>query len=326
MWRHLCPEGARGPDRLHHQRRAHGELGRPRDAGVLPAAPGSPTGRSTSRAGVWSGPGRSRRGALGRAPRAEGAPDSLRARARARAGCAPRPLARRAAAGRGPARPARAHDRLRAPLRDLQARGPDPVRPGPAARARRRPRAADADPLRRQGAPRRSRGAGGDPAAVRADAGRVPRQDGLPRGLRHRGRPRARPGLRRLAQHAAPAARGQRHVGPEGPDQRRGQPEHPRRLVGRGLPRRQRLGDRRLDLSPDDGSAGSRGRRVALPRARGRGGAALLRARADGGLPARLGQDHEGLDRVDGAAFSAYRMVRDYVVGSYLPAAEAGKG
>ncbi len=43
----------------------------------------------------------------------------------------------------------------------------------------------------------------------------------------------------------APAPGGERHLGPEGPDQRRRQRQHPRRLVGRGLPRRQRLGHRR---------------------------------------------------------------------------------
>ena len=62
-------------------------------------------------------------------------------------------------------------------------------------------------------------------------------------------------------------------------DQRRRQPEHPRRLVGRGLPRRQRLGHRRRDRSPRTRGAGPRGRGVALPAARGGGGAALLRPR-----------------------------------------------
>ena len=72
----------------------------------------------------------------------------------------------------------------------------------------------------------------------------------LPRGLRHRGRPRPRAGLRRVAQHPAPAAGGERHLGHEGAGQRRGQPQHPRRLVGGGLPRRQRLGHRRRQHQP----------------------------------------------------------------------------
>ena len=50
----------------------------------------------------------------------------------------------------------------------------------------------------------------GDPPPVR-----------VPRGLRHRRRPRAVPRGRRVAQHAAPAAGGVRHVGDEGGAQRR---------------------------------------------------------------------------------------------------------
>ena len=50
-------------------------------------------------------------------------------------------------------------------------------------------------------------------------------------------------GLRRLAEQPAAAARGVRHVRHEGGAQRRAQPVHPRRLVGRDVRRRQRLGD-----------------------------------------------------------------------------------
>ncbi len=283
--------GRLGSRRRRHERRPHGELGRARDAQLLRAARGRRVGGAPARArgrGARS-TRRPRRGALGRAPLAEGAPRPLRARARARAVGAPRPLARRAAAGRGPARSARAHDRLRAPLRHLQARVPDHVRPRPAARDRRRSRSPGAVHLRGQGAPRRPRGAGGDPAAVRCSrTGEFTRAAGLPRGLRHRGRPRARAGLRRLAQHAAAPPGGERHLRPEGAGQRRRQPQHPRRLVGRGLPRRQRLGDRRRAASTP-----TRPRRT---RATPSPCTALLEnevvprffARAEGGLPRRL--------------------------------------
>ena len=97
------------------------------------------------------------------------------------------------------------------------------------------PGAAGADHLRGQGAPRRPRGPGPHPPALPAHAGRVPRQARLPRGLRHRDGPHAGAGLRRLAQHAAPAAGGERHQRAEVADQRRRQPQHPRRLVGGGL-------------------------------------------------------------------------------------------
>ena len=52
----------------------------------------------------------------------------------------------------------------------------------------------------------------------------------------------ALPGLRRLAQQPAAPARGLRHVRHEGRAQRRAQPVDPRRLVGRVVRRRERLG------------------------------------------------------------------------------------
>ena len=109
-------------------------------------------------------------------------------------------------------------------------------------------------------------------------------------------------------------------------DQRRHQPQHPRRLVGRGLPRRQRLGDRRRERQPRHRRAGPRRRRVALPRARDRGGAALLRARRTAACRTSGSAPMKASIESVVAPFSAHRMVRDYVVGSYLPAAEAGKG
>ena len=102
--------------------------------------------------GLEADPRGPRRRAVGGAPRAEGAADPLRARARARAVRAARPDARRAAARRGAARPARADDRLRPPLRHLQARVPDHVRPRAAARdheRRRSGRCSSSSPARR---------------------------------------------------------------------------------------------------------------------------------------------------------------------------------
>ncbi len=133
---------------------------------------------------------RPRRRPLGRPPLAEGAAHPLRARARAPAVGPPRPLPGRAAHGGGPARPPRPHHRLRAPLRHLQARVPDPLRPRPPARAPRRRGASRAAHLRGQGPSRGPRGPGGDPPARRPDPGRVPGQARVPRGLRHRDRPR----------------------------------------------------------------------------------------------------------------------------------------
>ena len=109
--------------------------------------------------------------------------------------------------------------------------------------ARRRP--AGAVRVRRQGPPRRHAGQGADPAdrAVRPP-GRRPQPLRVPRRLRHLDRPGDVPRLRRVAEHAAPPARGVRHERDEGGAQRRAELQHPRRLVGRVLRRRQRLGHR----------------------------------------------------------------------------------
>ena len=142
-------------------------------------------------------------------------------------------------------RPRAPHHRLRAPARHLQAAAPG----GAAARARAgadRRRAPGAVRVRRQGPSRRRRGQGGGAPGVRAQA-RAQRRRArrLPGGLRHHaGRP---PGgrLRRLGQRAAAAERGQRHQRHEVLPRRRPATLGARRLVGRGLRRQQRLGDRR---------------------------------------------------------------------------------
>ena len=57
-------------------------------------------------------------------------------------------------------------------------------------------------------------------------------------------RPRAGPGRRRVAEQPGAPRGGQRHVGHEGRGERRPQRLDPRRLVGRGLRRHERLGHR----------------------------------------------------------------------------------
>ncbi len=104
-------------------------------------------------------------------------------------------------------------------------------------------RAAGADRHRRQEPPGRRR----RQAAHRAD-GPVRRRPGgapphhVPARLRHRHGPLPVLGRRRLAEQPAAAAGGVRHVGHEGGAQRRAEPLDPRRLVGRVVRRRERLG------------------------------------------------------------------------------------
>ena len=106
------------------------------------------------------------------------------------------------------------------------------------------PDAPGADRHRRQVAPGRRRRQEADPAARavrRRPRGAPPHR--VPARLRHRHGAAALPGLRRVAEQPAAPARGVRHVGHEGRAQRRPQPVDPRRLVGRVVRRRERLGD-----------------------------------------------------------------------------------
>ena len=113
-------------------------------------------------------------------------------------------------AGGGP-RPVDPHDRLRAPVRHLQARraavlGPRPARPPPVGRG-----SADADHLRRQGPPGRPARPGRDPGHLRPVAQpQAPRSRVHPRGLRHPDRAVPGAGRGRLAQQPAPPAGGVR--------------------------------------------------------------------------------------------------------------------
>ena len=179
----------------------------------------------------------------------------------------PRRVADDARGARGGPRPVDPHDRLRPPVRDLQARRACCSPTSSAWRAmlwdEERPRP---DHLRRQGAPRRPARPGRDPGHLRPVA--QPAAPG-PRvhhgGLRHPDRPVPRPGRRRVAQQPAPPARGLGHVRHEGVRQRHPQPLGPRRLVGRGLDGRQRLGDRRPGHEPRRGRPGLGGRAGPVP-------------------------------------------------------------
>ena len=118
--------------------------------------------------------------------------------------------------------------------------------------------------LRRQGPPGRRRRQGDDPPDRRLRGRpRRPAPVRVPRGLRHRRRPAALPRRRRVAEQPAPPARGVRHERHEGRAQRRAQLLDPRRLVGRVLRRRERLGhrsaedDRRTSSDRDEIEANS---------------------------------------------------------------------
>ena len=84
------------------------------------------------------------------------------------------------------------------------------------------------------------------------------RPDRVPRGLRHARRPLPGAGRRRVAQRAAPAARGLGHQRHEGRGQRRPQPVGARRLVGRGLHARDAAG-------PSAAASSTRTRRRTTP-------------------------------------------------------------
>ena len=183
------------------------------------------------------------------------------------------------------ARPARAHHRLRAPLRDLQARdaplhaissassGSSATPSGPVQLVF----AGKAHPQdkRRQGAhsldrPREPRRA--------ACAGRVVFIEDydmrIARALVS--------GRRRVAQHAAAPARGERDERHEGGRERRAQRERARRLVGRGVgatTAATSAGPSAAARSTPDGSGDARRGRAALRPARARGRPALLPAR-----------------------------------------------
>ena len=141
-------------------------------------------------------------------------------------------------------RPRRADHRLRAEGAVVQAADADAQRQGAAQGTAPAPRASGAAGDRGQVAPGRRRWQEADPGdgALRRRS-RGPPPDRVPAQLRHRDGPAALPRLRRLAEQPAAPLRGLRHLRHEGGAQRRPQPLDPRRLVGRVVRRRQRLGD-----------------------------------------------------------------------------------
>ena len=163
----------------------------------------------------------------------------------------------------GFARRVPSYKRLTLMLRDpgrLRALLLDPAAPGP-------------DRHRGQGAPgRRGRQAAhpADGAVRRRPGGPAPHR--VPARLRHGAGPVPGAGLRRVAEQPAPAAGGVRHLRHEVGAQRRAQPVGPRRLVGRVVRRRERLGD------PD-----RRRRRGPRPPRRAGGGRPVRPDRDDGG-------------------------------------------
>ena len=169
------------------------------------------------------------------------------------------------------------------------------VRPGArAADPRRRPAAPARG--RRQGAPARRQREADARRRVRALAVRGHHVPGrVPRELRPLGRAADRRRLRRLAQRPAAAARGERDERDEVRGQRRPQPERARRLVGRGLRRRERLGDRRARPGGRGrGGSGRAPRERALRHPRAAGDPALPRSRR-GRHPPALARDGEAL-------------------------------
>jgi starch phosphorylase len=157
---------------------------------------------------------------------------------------APRRLRGRTRLDRHRARSRCPHDRLRTSRALLQAPDAD------AARSRSAQEPADASGStgaaghRRQVPPGRRRRQAPDPAARAVlRRGGCPAPHRVPARLRHVDGDDALPGVRRMAEQPDPPAGGQRHLGNEGSAERCPEPVDPRRLVGRVVRRRERMGD-----------------------------------------------------------------------------------
>ena len=172
-------------------------------------------------------------------------------------------------------------------------------------------RPAGAVRVRRQGPPGRRGRQGDDPPDRRVR--RRPRRPPplrVRRRLRHRRGPRPLPGRRRVAEQPPPAPGGVRHVGHEGGAQRRPQPVDPRRLVGRDVRRRERLGHLvgRGRRRPRPARP-ARGQLPVRP-ARAPGRAAVLRPRRGDPVPRRwVAQGQARRSPSLGPQVSAVRMV-----------------
>ena len=221
-------------------------------------------------------------------------------------------------------RPRRAASRradagLRPPLRHLQAAEPSAHRSGAPAAAADRSTAARSAHRRRQGASARRGGQGADPAmgAVRGPArGAGPRR--LPRRLRHAAGHRARPGCRRLDQHAPASVGGERHQRHEGAGERGAQPLDAGRLVVGSLRPRLWLGARRPRRA-------ERRRRRRRPPSSTRCSKTRSCRRSTTAMPTGCrGDGLRGCGRAwrrSRRASAASRMLQEYVAWAYLPGA-----
>ena len=212
---------------------------------------------------------------------------------------------------------ARAHDWVRAPGRDLQAPGPADPRPrvDPVAARRRSARCRWCSPARPTRATRRPSGCsqrlfGMKQARDHRPARRVPRR------LRPGHRGVARPRLRRVAERAAPAARGERHERHEVGDQRRPAAERARRLVGRGLRRRERLGDPGRGRRRPSGPGRARRRRPAPSCSTTRSCRCSTSATARSCRRPGCARVRASLKTL-APRFSATRMLSEYLAGPY---------
>ena len=152
----------------------------------------------------------------------------------------------------------------------------------------------------------------------RRRAGRVPRR------LRPGHRGVAGPRLRRVAERAAPAARGERHQRHEVGDQRRPAAQRARRLVGRGLRRRERLGDlrrgRRRPSAPRTSATRTRSTSCSTTRC-----VPAFYDRDEHGLPAPGSPAIRASLKTLGPRFSATRMLSEYLSGPYRGLAGTGR-
>ena len=146
----------------------------------------------------------------------------------------------------------------------------------------------------------------------------------VPRGLRPAHR--AAPGLgrRRVAEQPGASARSLRHLGHEGRHERRDQPLGPRRLVGRGLRRRERLGDQARLASRSTRTGATARKRARSTRSCRTASFRSTTSRAEGGYSPewiRIAKRSMAslLPRYD-----ASRMLGEYVSKYYLPASRQG--
>ena len=191
---------------------------------------------------------------------------------------------------------------------------------------RRRSRAAGALRLRGQGASGRRAGPGADPARARRWRA-MPEFEGhvlFVEGYDLRLARAPRLGRRRVAQQPGLPARSVGHVGHEGGLQRRDQPVGARRLVGRGLPRRQRLGDQARVASCWTPSAATARRAARSTRScRTRWSRSTTSAARSGFSPEWMQMAKRSMTTLL-PRFSAARMVDEYVESFYRPAARQG--